>query len=122
MRLGLVIGGLFASTAPAPMLVIISVADDRRLLLLCLIVVPAHGRRVRSSSSGFGLLINEPPESGAAGPRMNRRWALSGTEQEQTEYTLLQFNIAIIAYIANAAGLRGPLEFKDAAQAFLDRA
>jgi hypothetical protein len=34
--------------------------------------MPARGRSDRSSSSGFGPSINEPPEGGDADPRMNR--------------------------------------------------
>jgi hypothetical protein len=37
-----------------------------------------------SSSSGFGLSISEPLESGDAGPRMNRPCGRSGTKQEQS--------------------------------------
>jgi hypothetical protein len=37
--------------------------------------MPARGRKGSLVSSGFGLSINEPLESGDAGPRMNRRYS-----------------------------------------------
>ena len=51
----------------------------RQTALVCCALFYARARKVRcSSSSGFGLSISEPPESGDAGPRRNRHCRLDG--------------------------------------------